>query len=842
MYNDFLIKKLLYFSIIVVMIIAFNLVPSYAEAEQAPIKVGFFELEGFNDIDEEGNLSGYGYEYLMEISKYTGWKYDFISFIGNKNDKHRLTYNEALDLIKNGKIDIMGSIPKTSKASNLYLYPTFPYATNYGCLTKSCNNTLYNPNDFSSINGATIGILKNDPRNKEIELYLKENKVYDYTLKTYETTSELKEALIQGYVDLIYLNNFRSMENEQILARINPTPYYFVMSKNNNDKIENLSCALEQIDINFPLFSKNLLVKYYQSSFKTQLSLTSEELDFIKSNPVIKIAYDPYFNPLEYYDKEKEKVCGVTVDLLDIINKETGLNFSFVESNSYNLALQDAKKNNINIITAFGADYNWARKHDCRLTTSYFSLPVSAVCNKNINDPEDKDLTVAVVKGYYLTEKIKKEKGYSNFIYYDTLEQCLNSVDNELSDITFLSTYSADYYLSLSRYSNLSMYASYDLNYNLSLAVTNSSSDILYTIINKALINIPQDEIDEIFYKNILFYKNNKTLSDFILEHPFELISIACFIGTLILAGIIFIKNTKKDIKQQKYLNEEKINLALMHTSTYVWDYDFINKKIIQSSSKKIFGKEKIIYDVPESLIRSEYIHEDSKEEFSKLFHNIQGAEQIVSGVFKISPYENSQVCNKEYLWIKITLTKIYSSNGKPLRAVGVSEDVSSEMAFKEKATKDPLTSLLNRATFRQYTVQYLAEHSDEDKGAMFLIDIDNFKLVNDNHGHCSGDELLLRVAKTLRSNFRADDLICRLGGDEFTVFMKNVNSKEEVKKKATSLSKSLVLNLDDFTSTCSIGVVMKKANSKYEDLYWNADRAMYQAKKKGKNQWYLIS
>lgn len=840
MYKKFFIRTALCF--IVITLIAFNLLPSYAETNHSPLKVGFFELEGFNDINEDGELSGYGYEYLMEISKYTGWNYDFISYLENEGNKHRLTYNEALELLKKGEIDIMGGMQKTSERSKVYLYPDFSYATNYGCLSSPDYNDKYNSSDLSSLNGTTIGTLKGSPRDNEICEFLKQNKIENYTLKPYETTSDLKTALQKTKdIDLIYTNNFRSMQNERILIRLNPTPYYFVMSENNKDKIAMLSFALEQIEINYPLFSKKLLTKYYESSFKTTLKFTPEELEYIKTNPVVNIAYDPNFKPLEYYNKESKKVCGVTADLLALMSKSTGLKFSYIPSNSYNSALQNTNTNKINLITTFGADYNWAKKHNVRLSTSYFSLPISAVCNKNIENSTDKSLTVALVNGYYLSEKIKKEKEYTNFIYYDTLEQCINAVNKELADITFLSTYSADYFLSRARYSNLRTFATYDLNYELSLAVTNSSNDLLYSIINKALINTPQSDIDEVFYKNILFYKEDNSLSDFIFEHPFIFMGIASFIGALLLAVIIFIKNAKKDIKQEKYLSDERINLALMHTKTYVWDYDFSNKLLIQSSGKKLFGKEKIIYQVPESLINSEFIHEDSKEDFYNLFKSIQGPEQIVSGIFKICSMNSPDLVCKKYVWMKITLTKIYDADGKPLRAVGVSEDVSSEMAFKEKATKDPLTNLLNRTTFRQQTVQYLNEHKNETSGAMFLIDIDNFKLVNDEHGHCSGDELLLNVAKTLVSNFRSEDLICRLGGDEFTIFMKNVKNKEEVTKKAELLSKSLILNFDDFISTCSVGIAMKKENSTYEDLYWNADRAMYHAKRTGKNQWYLI-
>jgi len=826
------------------MLTTLNVVPSCAEASVGSVKVGFFELDGFNDIEGDGSLSGYGYEYLMEISKYTGWKYDFIAFIEDEQGKHRLTYNDALELLKKGEIDIMGSMRKTPEREAQYLFPTFPYNTNYSCLSTSIYNNQYTASDFSSMNGTVIGILEGSSRNDEIDSFLKENKVKNYTFKAYDTMCDLKTALLITHeIDLIYANNFRALNNEQVLARLNPSPYYFAMSKENQSNIDALSSAIERIEVNRPLFSKKLLTKYFKDSFQTCVPLTSEEIEYIKNNPIVKVAYDPYLAPFEYYDKETGKVCGVTADILDMVSKQTGLQFAYVPSNSYNISLQDIEKNKVQIITAFSADYKWADKHNARLTTSYLALPVSAIYNKNVKNSRDHSLTVAMEKGYYLTEKIKKERSYTNYIYYDTLQQCIDAVNKGLADITFISTYNADYFLSHARYSNLRMLATYDLNYDLSLAVTDSSSDLLYSIINKALINIPSSSLDDIFYKNILFYKDNTSLLDFISGNPFEFIIMGFILGIILIVGLILLKNAKRNVKQEKYLNDERINLALMHTNIYIWDYDFKNKLLIQpAGSKKIFGEKQVLYGVPENLITSGYVHPDSKESFRQLFDKISGPESTVSGIFRIRPPQKPDYDKEDYIWMRFTLTKVFDTDGTPLRALGVSENVTAEMSFKEKATRDPLTNLLNRNAFRQNTIQYLTEHTEDESAAMFLIDIDNFKNVNDNHGHIFGDELLLNVAKTLTSHFRSEDLICRLGGDEFTVFMKNVRTSDEVIKKAEILSKALVITSEQSVSTCSIGVAMKKVHSTYEDLYWNADHAMYQAKKKGKNQWFLIS
>ena len=126
--------------------------------------------------------------------------------------------------------------------------------------------------------------------------------------------------------------------------------------------------------------------------------------------------------------------------------------------------------------------------------------------------------------------------------------------------------------------------------------------------------------------------------------------------------------------------------------------------------------------------------------------------------------------------------------------------------------------------------------------GMMFVLDIDNFKKINDTMGHAFGDEVLKTLGRTISSLFRVTDIIGRTGGDEFTIFLKFLKSDENTLKEA----RKLVQFFKDFTAgeyvkysaTASIGAAVFPENgSDFDSLYKAADKALYKAKQRGKNQ-----
>lgn len=157
------------------------------------------------------------------------------------------------------------------------------------------------------------------------------------------------------------------------------------------------------------------------------------------------------------------------------------------------------------------------------------------------------------------------------------------------------------------------------------------------------------------------------------------------------------------------------------------------------------------------------------------------------------------------------------------------------------KADTDLLTDLNNKLATETKIKKYISDHPNQ-QGMLFVLDIDNFKKINDTMGHAFGDQVLRELGQHLPAQFRATDIIGRTGGDEFTLFLKDIRDDEvaakEAKKVLYFFRNFQAGGYVKYSATASIGVAMyPRDGADFETLYKSADNALYVAKKRGKNQ-----
>lgn len=160
---------------------------------------------------------------------------------------------------------------------------------------------------------------------------------------------------------------------------------------------------------------------------------------------------------------------------------------------------------------------------------------------------------------------------------------------------------------------------------------------------------------------------------------------------------------------------------------------------------------------------------------------------------------------------------------------------------LEDKADTDLLTGLTNKLATERKIKDYMAQNPNS-QSMLFILDVDNFKKINDTLGHAFGDEVLRSLGQQITAIFRATDIIGRVGGDEFMIFLKGISDDDSIRKEAKKVE-NFFRNFQageyvKYAATASIGVaIFPQEGNDFESLYKAADQGLYKAKKRGKNQ-----
>lgn len=573
------------------------------------IKVGFFEYAGFNEVDENGNFTGYGYEYLMELSKYNDWKYEFVTIDDKGNP---LTYDMAMDMLKKGDLDIVGSVRKNPDREKIYYFPTYKVGRNKGILSVRSDDSRYSIGDKSQYKGMCIGLLAGSSRNEEIKNYMRD-RVISCTYKEYSTLDELEKAFKEDKeVDGVY-------------------------------------------------------------SSANKIVLTDEKKQYIEDNPVVRVGIDPNFMPLEYYDDKEEEYLGGISDVMKKISEDTGLEFQYVIDDNYGDALRGVDKGEVDIIAAFANDYSWAEEKKVKLTDSYLDISMSAVVKGNTS--EENAGKIAIVKDYYIGRMVEKEFPDKIFVEYSTMQECIDSVRRGDTDITFMPTFCANSLISGARNINLKTFSMPNLNYSMAIGVSENEDAMLYNIINKAVYSIPSDEIDSYMMNNSLSYEMDKTLLDVVLDNYLMIIFILIlFIITF--GIIFYLRSKYRIQKEQiaeleKEVLYQSVQITIDNSFEYVISMD-MNKQtynFFKMPDDFIYNRNGLI----EEWIGRLREHEQSDElweggvHFADYLANEDMLHKDIEKWGKIEIQEQYKLYEeKDYRWYEVIIVPLYDKEKHP--------------------------------------------------------------------------------------------------------------------------------------------------------------------------------
>lgn len=310
--------------------------------------------------------------------------------------------------------------------------------------------------------------------------------------------------------------------------------------------------------------------------------------------------------------------------------------------------------------------------------------------------------------------------------------------------------------------------------------------------------------------------------------------------GLEYLYGALLDITKSKQEQEQLRLTLERHKIIMDQTNDIIFEWDILKNQLSYSSNwREKFGYEPIKNDVKKRLRKTSHVHPKDVPELVGFMSELEKGVHYKETELRIADG------NGRYRWCRIRATAQFDGTGRPFKAVGVLSDIDKEkrasQELKNKAERDELTGLYNKRTARDKIERYLKRRGERDRSAMFILDVDDFKNINDNYGHMFGDAVLQEISSVLGELFSSRDIISRIGGDEFLIFMRDIKGDREAVLMAERIVKAFSTmfseNVLPFYPSCSVGIVFcPQDGEKFEVLFNNSDIALYDAKSRGKN------
>lgn len=285
--------------------------------------------------------------------------------------------------------------------------------------------------------------------------------------------------------------------------------------------------------------------------------------------------------------------------------------------------------------------------------------------------------------------------------------------------------------------------------------------------------------------------------------------------------------------EKEKRLWLKKLSFISEHQEEYIADYncktDHFDITIIKDgSAKNIYSIDNYI----SKLHKIATLHPEDRSKYANIFLAAPELTQKATFDFR------SSLLTGSFSWYRTTYAPYHDEETDETHIIGrivnIDQEVAKNKKLQRQAEIDTLTSLYNQGTSRSKIDELAHGNPLRCLNAFIIMDLDNFKEINDSFGHAQGDEVLKDIGMTLRQFFRFDsDILGRLGGDEFVIFMRDVPSKELVKKYCEDLCQAIRQPLSngkkEITLTASIGIVIQdNGPDSFDHLYKCADEALY--------------
>ena len=715
-----------------ILIIVVTIPQNYFAQEIKKVRVGIFEMEGFHQYDEEGELEGYCIDYLNILSRLGNWQFEYVEVVDFMDGCNKLEQQE---------IDLIAPAVSTDIRRDTYAYSELSLGVEYTVLLTKADRTDLYYEDFTYFDGMKVAVLNGYPMTDYFLSYMKMHQ-FEAELVYFNSVEESWEALQNGQVDAMVDSIMNVREDQRILAKFTPRPIYFLMNKENIPLQKALNDAMSRAEETYPMLKNELLDEYYP--IYDEQFFTREEAEYIAEKNVLNVAYVANRKPLSFTDENGE-LAGISKAIFDRIAEISGLEFQYVALPEGVITYELLTQQDIDLLT--GVEYNNANVNSDNILLSrpYISARKVMVSCKDFSYHPTENYKVAVATGSQTIHKVLHSE-YPNLtiIDYENIDECFEALRKGKVDMLLQNQYVVEAILSKPIYDEYVVVPMEGLADELCFStimplkkseVQDKESTLLISILNKSISQITDTEMNNILVRETLEHPYEVDFMDFVYVCRY---AILVFLGALMVGAVaLCIYNGK--MKKYKLLEEEENRRNILLQKRY--------KTIIECSEDLIYeislngeasmGSEKIKkkfgWEIPNNVENLDFdkiaeilhIHPEDKSVFTKTMV-LDNTEKFHEQLMRIGTTDDI------YIWCKVSRMVLLDDAKEIVSILGKIVDVDEEIKEKQRleisSRTDPLTGLLNKIAFEKEVRQYIEKNMTENACFVFL-DMDHLKI-----------------------------------------------------------------------------------------------------------------
>lgn len=549
---------------------------------------------------------------------------------------------------------------------------------------------------------------------------------------------------------------------------------------------------------------------------EVEVEFSQNELAYMEANPVIRVGYNRNLAPLSY--EADGEFTGVAYDICTLIGEKSGLEMEYYGYDNTAALVAALSSGEIDIV----AGVEQVSDSDIKYSKEYVEY-MDVLVRHNTKDVSSLQKQACAVGEKYATSEDAREN-----TEYNTINKCIQSIENLSADYTITNYYSANYYIRENHCDNLTVMP-YEKHNTFQLGFGNDADAGLVAICNKCIYSIPDGEVEIMLMEYMDSVVHDVTLRTFIKAHPFMCMSVVVVVFSLLFIGIFTIFYERDKASRIQALEAKKYELLATLADEYFFEYDY--------------AKDKFKFDLKfENVAGNGAVNNNDGSSDSAVMK--QFVEQV-SGALKQKQDTQFNIVldrdNGTKQWYRVITSVVLDDKQQPVHLIGKIVNIQKEMeemaTYQDKAHRDALTKLYNR--------EGLSAHMPEETDGIMIavMDMDDFKMVNDTLGHDGGDYALMYFADKLEEHMGKDALLARFGGDEFVAVLANT-SEQDAREKLTALVEAMDITLRYAGNSCKLSISAGAAyfgrTCSFDEMFHQADQILYVAKKAGKNSYKL--